>query len=276
MSEHVTLTLRAPLAEPIDAESIVPDRLATSSEAEIGALEVWAGRRRRSLGDLFEVRGERSASVRVIGDVRRAAGIGSGMQSGTLVIDGDAGDRTAAGMVGGTVEVRGSAGDDVGVGMSGGAIRVRGDAGDRAGAGLPGASRGMTGGEIVVDGSVGSDAGARMRRGLVVVVGDAGDRAARAVIAGTLIVLGRVGAEPGSATKRGSLVVGGGVDIPATYRYACQYQPPHVRLALTYVARRHGVRIDRRFIDGTYRRYCGDAGTIARGEILEWIEGPGV
>lgn len=270
MSEHVTLTLRHTLEEAINLQCVVPDRFATLSVSEIEMLPVVAGRREQRLADWFDVRGERSTRVRVAGDVRRAAGIGTGMTIGELIIDGTAGSRTAVGMTGGSVEVRGSAGDDLGAGMSGGSIRIRGDVRDRAGAGLPGASRGMTGGEIIVDGSAGAEAGARMRRGLLFVGGDTGDRTCRAIIAGTAIVLGRVGAEPATGSKRGSLVVGGGLDVPATYRYACRYHPPHVRMALTSIARRHDVRIDRRFVDGQYHRYCGDANTIARGEILEW------
>jgi len=270
MSEHVTLTLRAALEESIDLECIVPDRLAALSAAEISALPVMAGRKQRPLGDWFEVRGDRSPHVRVVGDVRRATGIGCGMTNGELTIDGAAGAHTGAGMSGGRLDVHGTAGDDVGVGMAGGSIRVRGSAGNRVGAALAGASRGMTGGEIMVDGSVGADAGARMRRGMLFVGGDAGERAGRSIIAGTIIVLGRVGPEPATGSKRGSLIAGGGLEVPVTYRYACRYHPPHVRLALTSLVRRHGVQVDQRFLDGAYRRYCGDAATIARGEILEW------
>ncbi|HUQ79917.1 MAG TPA: formylmethanofuran dehydrogenase subunit C [Gemmatimonadaceae bacterium] len=249
MSDHVTLTLRAVLGEPLDLEGILPERLAMLGERDITALPVWSGRVTRALGDYFDVRGERSASLRIEGDVRRCRNIG-------------------AAMTGGAVEISGDAGDDLGVSMSGGSIRVRGNAGDRVGSGAPGASRGMTGGEIVVDGAVGSDAGARMRRGLLFVGGDTGSSAARAIIAGTVIVMGRVGAEPATASKRGTLVAGGEVEVPLTYRYACRYQPPHVRLALTYLARRHGAAVDAHAIDAHYDRYCGDAGTVAKGEIL--------
>lgn len=252
MSEHVTLTLRAPLEQTIDATCIQPDAFASLSEREISALPVWGGRTQHTLGDYFAVRGGSSSRVRVIGDVRSATEIGAGMTGGELVIEGNAGS-------------------GVGTGMSGGSIHVRGNVGDRIGAASPGAARGMSGGEIVVEGSAGSDAGARMRRGLLFVGGDASDRAARAMIAGTVIVIGHVGAEPAHGNKRGTLVAGDGVPIPVTYRYACDYQPPHVRLALTYLARHYGLPIHPRLIDGRYSRYCGDAGTVAKGEILEWL-----
>ena len=271
MSEHVTLTLRSPLLEAVEADAIVAHAFGSLGESEIGSLPVWAGRQRRSIGEYFRVRGERSTSVRVVGDVRHVHGIGTAMAGGHLVIDGDAGARVAAGMTAGRVEVLGSVGDDAGAGMAGGSLHVTRDAGDRVGAATPGASRGVTGGEIVVEGSVGDDAGARMRRGLLYVNGSSGNRTARSMIAGTVIVKGRVGAEPAFASKRGSLVVAGGVEVPVTYRYACDYQPPHVRVALTYLARRYGLAIAPSLIDGSYRRYCGDAGTIGRGEILEWI-----
>jgi formylmethanofuran dehydrogenase subunit C len=271
VSENVTLTVESPVEHSIDADCIVPDRFLGLTEREIAALPMRSGRRQLLLGDIFRVRGGGSNRVRVVGDVSRVNHVGAAMAAGELVIDGDAGAHVAAGMSGGQVTILGSVGDDAGVGMSGGSFHVRANAGARAGASLPGSSRGMTGGEIVVAGSVGADAGARMRRGLLFVGGDAGDRVARAIIAGTVIVIGRVGAEPGSGNKRGTLVVGAGVDVPLTYRYACDYEPPHVRLALTYLTRRYGLAIYRHIIDGRYRRHCGDAGTVAKGEILEWL-----
>jgi formylmethanofuran dehydrogenase subunit C len=128
----------------------------------------------------------------------------------------------------------------------------------------------MLGGEIVVGGSAGADAAARARRGLVVVAGDTGDQPARAMIAGTLVVLGRTGAQPGRGSKRGSIIAVGGIDVPITYWHACTYQPPHVRLTMTYLRRRYGLPIDDHVVGGAYRRYCGDAGDQGRGEILEW------
>ena len=271
MSDHVTLTLRAPLEESIEADCIAPNAFASLGEGEIGALPVWAGRTRRTLADYFHVNGGQSASVRVLGDVRRVHRIATGMTEGVLLVEGDAGSHLASGMTGGRVDVLGSAGDDAGMGMSGGSLRVRRSAGDRVGAAMPGASRGMTGGEIVVEGSVGADAGTRMRRGLLFIGGDAGNHAARAMIAGTIMVIGRVGSAPAFASKRGSLVVAGDVGVPITYRFACDYEPPHVRLALTYLVRQYGLSLGRELVQGRYRRYCGDASTVGKGEILKWI-----
>ena len=268
MSEPVTLTLRIPLDHPIDAECISPDRFALSSSREIEQLPVWAGREQRNLGDYFTVRGERSSGIRLSGDVRRVSGIGASMSVGSILVDGDAGSHVGMGMSGGRIDVHGDVGDDAAAGMSGGALHVRGNAGDRLAAGLPGASRGATGGEVVIEGSAGGDVAARMRRGLVFVGGNAGDYSARSIIAGTVFVLGGVGREPATGSKRGSLVVGGSVDVPNTYQLACRYESPHVRLALMHVSRTYGISVDRQFIVGSYDRYCGDAGTVGKGEIL--------
>jgi formylmethanofuran dehydrogenase subunit C len=173
-------------------------------------------------------------------------------------------------LAGGELLVDGSVGDDVARAMRGGTLVVRGNAGDRLAAPAPGAASGMSGGEIVVTGSVGREVAARVRRGLVVVGGDAGDDAARAIIAGTLVVFGRTGANPGRGSKRGSIVAAGHIRVPATYREACTYRPPHVRLTMTYLRRRYGLPADERLAGGLYRRYCGDAGDPGKGEILEW------
>jgi hypothetical protein len=91
------------------------------------------------------------------------------------------------------------------------------------------------------------------------------------MIAGTLIVLGRTGAHPGRGSKRGSIVSAGEITVPATYRYACTFQPPLIRLTVTYLRRCYALEIPDSVRDGFYRRYCGDAGNPGKGEILELV-----
>jgi formylmethanofuran dehydrogenase subunit C len=152
--------------------------------------------------------------------------------------------------------------------MAGGLVHIRGHAGHRIGGPIPGASGGMTGGEILVEGNAADDAAARVRRGLVVIGGSAGASAGRAMIAGTLVVFGDVGDHPAEGNKRGSLIALGGIHVPASYRYACTYEPPFVRLLMTHLARRRGLTIDPHVLDGLYKRYCGDASGPGKGEIL--------
>lgn len=270
MSLVIELTLRASLRTTIDVADLTPDRLGSLSEREIAELPVFEGRSRARVGDFFTVRGGHAAAVRIVGDLSRVDGLAEAMDGGELIIEGDAGRRVAARMSAGSVEVVGSVGDDAGTSMSGGVLRISGRAGDRVGGAAPGASKGMTGGEILVDGAVGDDAAARVRRGLVVVGGSTGSRAGRAMIAGTLIVFGQSGDHAGGGNKRGSIVSIGGIVVPSTYRYACTYRPPHLRVTMTYLRRRHGLQIPEAVVAGRYRRYCGDAGDPGKGEILEW------
>ena len=249
MSGPISLTLRAPLATALDLEALTPQRCLGLGEREIAGLPVWLEGLEVRLGDLFAVRGERSDRIHIEGDLRLATRVGAGMSGGELVVDGNVGD-------------------EAGLAMGGGVLRIHGSAGARLGAARPGAARGMTGGEIVVRGATGPEAGARARRGLIVIGGDTGRDAARAMIAGTLVVLGRAGDSPGRGNKRGSIIAAGVTEIPATYRYACTYLPPHVRLTMIYLRRRYGLGIDDRFLLGRYQRYCGDAGDPGKGEIL--------
>jgi formylmethanofuran dehydrogenase subunit C len=272
VSERIVLTARHTIAEAIDLEECAPDRLARLPEAAIAQLPVWRGRDRLKLGDLFNVHGGHSSTVVVEGAGPRVHGLGAAMLGGRLVIDGDAGDFVGAGMTGGAIEARGSVGDDAGVGMSGGTLDVIGNCGDRAGAARPGSSRGMTGGEIVVRGRAGGSVGACCRRGLIIVLGDAGEAVARGMIAGSVFVFGRVGAGAAQFNKRGSLVVLGEIDVPQTYRYACEYRPPHIRVTLLYLARRYGIGVESRHVAGRYRRYCGDPVPPGKGEILVWLD----
>jgi formylmethanofuran dehydrogenase subunit C len=272
VSDAVVLALREPLAHRLDAECVAPDRFAELSASEIGRLPVWYGRTAATLGDFFDVRGERSAHVRVEGETANVDALGRGMRGGELDVAGDAGHSTGAGMGGGTLVVHGAVGDDAAAGMAGGVLCVNGNAGNNVGGAAEGAARGMTGGEIIVRGAAGADVGAVARRGLVVVCGDAGPGAGRAMIAGTVIVFGTLGAGAGLWSKRGTLVAMCGVDVPPTYRYACTYRPPYVALVLTYLRTRYKLAVEDCHVTGEYRRYSGDLAELGRGEILEWTE----
>jgi formylmethanofuran dehydrogenase subunit C len=270
MSTRITLVARADASGALDVDGVTGDRLAQLSESEIGQLPVWHAGRRAQLGEFFDVRGGHAADVVVQGSVAHVHGIAAGMHGGDVLIEGDAGHGIASAMSGGRVEVRGAVGDDAGAGMSGGALLVGGDAGDRLGAARPGAQKGMTGGEIVVRGSAGVDVGAACRRGLIVVIGDVGADAARSIIAGSLLVAGRCGDGAGRFNKRGSVIAIGGLELPSTYRYACTFRPPHLRVTLTYLTRRYGLSFDTAVVQGRYRRFCGDLMAPGKGEILVW------
>jgi formylmethanofuran dehydrogenase subunit C len=269
MSERITLTLRAPLERPLDADAIAPDRFAALGAQEIAALPLWDGRNSIALGDVFSVNGERSQTVVLEGDLTKLHGVGSMMSAGTLEITGSIGNSVGARMRGGAISVQGSAGDDAGSAMAGGSLVIAGSAGDRVGGALPGASKGMTGGDIIVRGGVGREGGARMRRGILYCA-TAGTGAGLGMIAGNIIVAGAIGDGAGAGNKRGSIVALGGMRVPQTYAYACTYRPPHLSLMLRFLRARYGISVDDAHLRGLYRRYSGDLAEIGKGEILEW------
>jgi formylmethanofuran dehydrogenase subunit C len=252
MSDAVVLTLRAAPAHALVADCIAADRFAALGASEITGLPVLHGGRRARLGDFFAVRGERSTTVRIEGDLERVEGVGAGMAGGELLVSGNVGR-------------------DLGVAMAGGRIEVRGSAGNNAGGARPGAARGMTGGEIVVRGDVGAEAGAAARRGLIVVTGDAGTGTGRGMIAGTVVVFGSAAAGTGRFLKRGTIVALGAVERPATFRYACTYRPPLIPLLLGYLRSTYGLTIADRQLSGRYERHSGDLAELGKGEILRWL-----
>ena len=272
MSEAIRLTLRPGTHRAVDVEGVTPDRLAGLPPQAIAALPIRVDGEAAHLGDVFLVRGSGVAALHFEGDLGCCHGVGAGTREGSVVVSGHAGHRAGAAMSGGIVTVHGNAGDDAGLAISGGTLRVMGSAGHRLAAALPGASKGMTGGEVIVGGSAGDDAAARVRRGLVVVGGGTGRGAGRSMIAGTLVVFGAAGAQAVEGNKRGSLVALGPVDVPATYTYACTYEPGFIRLLMTHLSRRYGLAIPPAALEGSYRRYCGDVGSgVGKGEILELV-----
>jgi len=252
MSDVVTLVLTQAHDHALVASCIVPDRFAALNAQEIASLPVMHGGRAARLGDFFKVSGERSARMRLEGNLEQVEGIGTGM-------------------VGGELTIEGSVGRDLGMVMAGGRIDVQGGAGDNVGGARPGAAKGMSGGEIIVRGSVGDDAAARMRRGLLVVMGDGGRGLGRGMIAGTVVLFGKAGPGAGRFLKRGSIVSLGKLERPATFRYACTYRPPHVALLLRHLRAHAGVPVNDRHLTGRYERYSGDFAELGKGEILQWV-----
>jgi formylmethanofuran dehydrogenase subunit C len=253
MTAEVTLTLRAPLRQRVDASTVAWSALRGMDAAGIAAQELWVeDQGRATLGDLFGVSGAPGARIRLAGDLALMDGIGAGLSAGELVVDGNAGWY-------------------LGRRMSGGAIEVTGSAGPHAGGADPGAKRGMTGGDIVIRGSAGPMLGAGLRRGLIVVQHDAGEDTGRAMLAGSILVFGSLGANPGLFSKRGSIVAFGAHAPPPAYRYACTYRPPHMRVTLGYLNSRYQVPVKPGQLAGAYRRYSGDLAELGAGEILSWI-----
>lgn len=268
MSELV-LTLRAPLTERIDLSPLVPARPASLTCGEIARLPLrFECGESVLVGDLFTVSGEPSGSVRLAGDLSLADDLGSGMSSGTLMVEGHVGRRAGRRMAGGRIEVSGDAAEWTGLEMSGGQIIIRGNAGRGTGSASPGAKRGMTGGEIIIFGDAGSEAGACLRRGLIAIAGNAGADAARAAIAGTVLIGGNAAAPVARWSKRATVVTLGEAGVPSTHPYACTFQPTFVALVLNHLRRTYGFPVPSDLTAGRFHCYRGDLAETGRGEIL--------
>jgi formylmethanofuran dehydrogenase subunit C len=94
----LALTLREAPSAPVGAEALSPSSLAGLSRAEIERGGLRHGNRRATVGELFDVSGSGEEDIRVVGDLGRVAGLGTGMTGGRLTIDGNAGPHVGAGM----------------------------------------------------------------------------------------------------------------------------------------------------------------------------------
>jgi formylmethanofuran dehydrogenase subunit C len=252
VSQGLVARLKSPPGRRADFSEVLATPWIGASAEDLARRRVHLdGQGSIALGDLCEVKGTPAGRIRFEGDFSRVDRLAAGLTEGEVVVDGNLGRHAGAGMAGGSVEVTG----DAGPGAGGAAVEAR---------------RGMSGGELVVHGSVGSEAGSRMRRGLVVVGRDAGADAGFGMIAGSLILFGAATGEVGLWSKRGSIVALGAVKIPITYRYACTYQPAHLRVMLRRLRTRYSLPLEEWHLAGLYRRYSGDLADIGRGEILAW------
>ncbi|MEK7799492.1 MAG: formylmethanofuran dehydrogenase subunit C [Acidobacteriota bacterium] len=252
---------------PLEAEAITPDNLRGKERGGIERLPLFHGNTKVPLGDAFEVKGDPSDRLRVLGDLALVKSLGQEMTGGRLVIEGNAGMHVGARMSGGTIEVRGGAADWAGAEMTGGLIWIKGDAGNRAGSAYRGSKYGMRGGVILIEGSAGHEVGGYMRRGLIAVRGDVQDFAGARMSAGTIFVFGRPGIRTGGGMKRGTIVCYQPPEVLPTFRAAGSFEPLFVAIYLRALAAR-GFDVGRFEATRRFARYRGDLAELGKGEIL--------
>ena len=268
----LTLTLREQPGYGIDVSLLTPDRLSGLSTEDIGALPLYNGNRRQPLSSLFDIRGNDAQQLVILNSSRHLHGIGSGMTSGHIRIEGDIGNHLGQGMYNGSIEVSGNSGHWTASGMHDGNITVAGNCGNFAGGALPGDRQGMRGGTLLVRGDCGDRTGDHLRRGHILVAGNSGAYCGARMVAGTIAVLGKVGPKPGYAMKRGTLLLyETPVELPATFNDCGVHDLGFLPLLTRSLA-----AVDSRFAEhdnGKCRvhRYAGDLAVDGKGEILVWI-----
>jgi formylmethanofuran dehydrogenase subunit C len=258
--------LRGEPERRLDLSVLTPHRLAGLDEAAIGRLPLAGGRGAPSVGDLFELSPGDAGTVVIEGGSALLDHVGAGLEGGSLVLEGDAGDFAGRSMTGGRLELRGSVGRLAASGLRGGTVEIAGDAGALLAGPAPGERAGMDGGTVLLRGSAGPQAADRMRRGLVVIEGDAGTHAASCMVAGTLVVCGRAGASPGTLLRRGTVVLGHAV--PAPDGFLPSGRTPGVFQNLLAAALRPLSTAAADAAARAGRRLLGDQAALGKGEML--------
>ena len=197
---------------PVIAECINPDVFQGKSVAEIAALDIWEGNKKKKLGDLFKIEETPAAetpNITLNGDASEVRRVGRGMKNGEIVVNGNVGMHLGEKMSGGKITVQGDAAGWAGSEMTGGLIEILGNAGDYLASPYRGSSVGMHKGKIIVHGNVGSDVAVFMKDGVIKVHGNAGPFLGFRMRGGTVHVEKNIGNRVGACMTGGKIVVSG-------------------------------------------------------------------
>lgn len=254
---------------PVEVEGLIPSAVRDKPLSEIQRREIFHGKEKLPLAEMFEVRGDPADErIELEGDLSGVHWIGAGMDAGEIRVAGNAGRHVGSEMTGGSILVEGDAGEWLGGQMHGGRIEVRGRAGHMVGAAYRGSSRGMTGGTILVHGPAGNEIGHTMRRGLIA-VGGAADAVGVNMIAGTILVFGPSGIRPGANMRRGTIGLFGPDRPPLlpTFRRGCRFRPVFLAMLLQHL-REQAYPVPEGMAAAECELFHGDLVTLGRGEIL--------
>jgi len=268
---RVELEVRQDYSSPISMNGVNLSGLFGLSTGDIMHLPLSHLGQHLMVGDVFKVnlRDSDSNEVLLSGNTRLLQYCGHGLDSGRVVVEGDAGACAGLEMCGGELVIRGSAGDCLGVAMSSGKIHVYGDSGDWCGAAQAGESKGMTGGVILVSSNAGSNLGGGMRRGLIAVSGNCEQYTGAHMLAGTILCLGDMGADPGVGMQRGSLVAGTIQSTLPGFKPAGMADAAWLRLYLNWL-QQNGFTIPPGWFEIEPVRFSGDHLVSGKGEILAY------
>ena len=265
----------------LSVQGLLPEVVSKQSLSDIKRMPVLCDNQTSRLGDFFDVDGNSNDDqIECIGDFSRVHFLGAGMQSGTIVVQGNIGRHAGEQMRGGNLLVKGSAADWLACGMHGGDIQVYGDAADNAVGSLPGARYGMTGGRVLIHGSVGSLSGSRMRRGFLAIGGNAGEATGFELLAGTIVIAGKPGPHTGLGMRRGSIVLSGTIThcdgntacIPPTFTEGAIWRPLFMGLLGKQLANLGFLPARNTTWTGLWQQWHGDTLAGSRGEIMTLVK----
>ncbi|PVX24891.1 MAG: formylmethanofuran dehydrogenase subunit C [Candidatus Bathyarchaeum sp.] len=254
----ITLIPKRAFKFPIEGKNITPDMFAEKSVKEIEALETYEGNRKRTLGDLFTVKNDNTASeeftITINGDVHTVRNIGYEMTNGKIVVNGDVGMHIGEAMRGGTITVSGNAGSWAGSRMEDGTIEIKGNAGDYIGAAYRGSTEGMSGGTVIIHGNAGHEVGCFMRKGLIKILGNVGIFPGIHMRNGTIFVQGNCAGRAGAQMTNGKIVLAGpSEDVMPTF---------------TIEEVKGKAKVDGEKIAGPFYKFTGDLADNGKGKLF--------
>lgn len=261
----LTLKLASSPSERIDLSGFTPAKLAGLGTYEIAQLVVAADG--ATAGDFFTISGVPGDTIVFAGGHARIDGIATGLDTGTVIVEGHCGDYAGAEMTGGRLDIRGNAGAWPGAAMTGGLVTVKGSAGDFAGSARVGDKQGMAGGTIVVEGNIGERAGDRMRRGTIIARGTFGPAAGSRMMGGTLWTETGFGANPGPLLRRGTLIAPKVERMLPTFADCGWHDLNILKIINKHFAETLGALAPKP-LPPKIRRFAGDLASVGKGEIL--------
>jgi formylmethanofuran dehydrogenase subunit C len=262
----LTLTLKKIPQQRIDCSPLTPDNLAGKSAAEIAAIALHSGRTTLRTDEVFAISGEDAAELVFMNSCDKLDYIGHGMQSGRIIVHGDAGWYLGFQMKSGNIVLHGHAGGFAASGMAGGLLHVHGSVGDYLASAIPGDRKGMKGGMVIVTGNAGDRVGDQMRRGIVLIEGNVGSYCASRMLAGTIGIMGHVGDYLGYGMRRGTVLLFQPPKLHATLQDCGSHTLPFLKLMYKSFS-----ELPSKFAHlqkNRVQRYAGDLANDGKGEIL--------
>lgn len=254
----ITLIPKQVYTYPIEGKNISPDVFADKSAKEIAALEMYEGNRKRTIGDLFDIKVDKKSSeeltIKIEGNVGTVRNIGFRMSMGQVIVDGDVGMHLGEEMSGGSIVVSGNAGSWAGSQMKDGSIEIKGNAGNYIGAAYRGSTKGMKGGKVIIHGNAGHEVGCFMNKGLIKIMGDVGIFAGIHMVNGTIFVQGNSQGRAGAQMTNGKIVLAG--------------HSEDVMPSFTVEQIKKKVKVDGEKIEGPFYRFTGDLADNGKGKLF--------
>ncbi len=262
----LTFTLKKDLAQRLDLAPLTPDALAEKSAKDIATTLLWYGKQQVRADEAFDITGDNANNIVFKNSSAKLDYIGSQMKSGSISIEGNAGNYLGFQMRNGDITLNGNALDFAASGMAGGSLKVNGNVADFLGGAIIGERRGMRGGLVIIKGNAGDRVGDQMRRGIILIEGNVGQYCASRMLAGTIGVLGNVGEYIGFGMRRGTLLLTQTPKLHATIQDCGTHTLPFLSLMFKAFA-----DLPTKFAalnKNRVQRYAGDLGNDGKGEIL--------